>query len=129
MNFVFYTLVDITETSVRFNKNDAAWLQQQNFLTFTQTLSLRVNTVNLKVETVKEDVSAFDFGTEYKGKQQVWKGSFGVEYEGGLTVDMLDDDFDFVPIINNLNETVKLGKNLFLTKDSKFKNLTFNCVD
>lgn len=125
MRFKFYTLVDITKTDARFNKSDPSWHQQQNYLTFLQTLTLRVNVEleNLKTETV--NLKDIGFGSSYKGEHTVWTGEFNVEYEGGLTVEMLDSDFHLVPIINGLQETIKLKDCVFDSKGKQAKNIVF----
>ena len=125
MRFKFYTLVDITKTDARFNKSDPSWHQQQNYLTFLQTLTLRVNVEleNLKAETV--NLKDIGFGSSYKGEQTVWSGEFSVEYEGGLTTEMLDSDFHLVPVINGLDETVKFKDCVFDTKTKTTKNIVF----
>ena len=125
MRFKFYTLVDITKTDARFNKSDPLWHQQQNYLTFLQTLTLRVHVdlENIKTETV--NLKDLGFGSTFKGEQRIWSGEFTVEYEGGLTVDMLDSDFNLVPIINGLDETIKLKDCVFDTKGKQTKNIVF----
>lgn len=125
MRFKFYTLVDITKTDARFNKSDPLWHQQQNYLTFLQTLTLRVNgeIENLTARAV--DVKGLGFGTSYKETHNVWSGEFTVEYEGGLTEEMLYNDFHLVPIISGLNETIKLKDCVFDTKSKQHKNIIF----
>ncbi len=129
MRFKFHTLVDITKTEARFSKSDPCWHQQQNYLTFLQTLGLRVNVDvdNLQSETV--NLTGLGFGSSYKGEHRVWTGEFIVEYENGLSLDMLENDFHLVPVINNLEETVKLKDCVFDTKSKQSKNIIFKCVD
>jgi hypothetical protein len=129
MRFKFYTLIDITETRARFDKNDTLWHQQQNYLTLVQTLGLRVNTAIDNLEKNELDLTELDFGTQYKGKHSVWSGTIHIEYEDGLTLDVLEQDFNLVPVINNLEETIKLKDCVFDTKNSQTKNIIFKCVD
>lgn len=129
MNFEVLTLIDITETGARFDKVDPLWLQQQNYMTFLQTLGLRVNPYITGVKTITDDITGLGFGTTYKGKQKVWKVDFNVEYEGGITVDGLINDFHLVPVINNLEETIRLKDCMFDSKNPKTCNIIFKCVD
>ena len=129
MKFEVLTLIDITETKARFNKTDPLWLQQQNYITFVQTLGLRVNSYIDKTKVLVDDVTGLGFGTSYKGQQKVWKVGFTVEYEGGLSVEDLVNDFHLVPVINNLEETIKLKDCMFDSKNPKTCNIIFKCVD
>ena len=61
--------------------------------------------------------------------QNVWTFEFSIEYEGGLNVDMLKDDFDLVPFINGLTETAKFPVTVFRSKDSKLTNIIFEQLD
>ena len=121
MHFIIKTLVDITETNARRGDGDA-YKQQQNFMSALQTIGIRANPSNIKV-TCQEDSTA-EFGSKYKGKHTVWTMLFEIEY-GGTSVDMLVEDFDLVPFIDNLQETAKFEKAIFFTKDSKNKNIIF----
>jgi len=125
MRFKFYTLVDITKTDARFNKSDPSWHQQQNYLTFLQTLALRVNVEIENLTAHAIEIKGLGFGSSYKEIQNVWSGEFNVEYEGGLTVEMLNNDFHLVPIINGLDETIKLKDCVFDTKNKQTKNIVF----
>lgn len=120
MIFKAYTLVDITQTDAR--RHDAPLLvnQQANFNTFYNTVGLRTNPTDfdVTVEECKLDDLEIKFGTNFKGKQKVWIAEFYVEAEDSTTVELLDTDFDLVPIITNLNETVKLDKGLFITQSN-----------
>jgi hypothetical protein len=75
------------------------------------------------------DLTELDFGKQYKGKHSVWSGTIHIEYEDGLTLDVLEQDFNLVPVINNLEETIKLKDCVFDTKNSQTKNIIFKCVD
>jgi hypothetical protein len=37
--------------------------------------------------------------------------------------EILEQDFDLVPVVPNLNETIKINNNVFRTNDKKAKNL------
>lgn len=128
MRFELRTLIDCTKTNARFNKNDSSWHQQQNYLTVIQTLGLRVNPIIEQNKVLTEDVKKSNFGSEYKGKHKIWIIEFRIEYESGLSVQNLENDFNLVPVISGLDETAKFEKNLFLTKDDQYKNIDFSVI-
>ena len=122
-SFDIYTLVDITNTGAKRNQDPFAYKQYQNYLTVLQTIGLRVNpTIDHDPVIVTEYPK---FGTAYKGTHTVWKLPVLIEYEGALTVDMLNNDFKLVPFISNLNETAKFDRCVFETLDNKYKNINF----
>lgn len=130
MKFEIYTLIDITETQARFNKNDPLWHQQQNFMTVVQTLGLKANPVVKKSPTqFTADLKDYDFGSKFKGKKSIWHFEFEYEQQEAVTVDTLIDDFDLVPVITNLNENTKFDNSMFVTKNSSSRNIIVNCVD
>lgn len=128
MKFTAKTLVDITETGARKGTSEPKLVNQhQNFLTVLQTIGLRVN-INVDNSPQCKQESARDFGSLYTGKQNVWTFEFEVEYQDALSVEMLKNDFDLVPVILGLDETAKITNSVFRTKDSKEKNIVFNLV-
>lgn len=130
MNFRINTLIDITETKARRQDNDKfAYKQQANFQTLLQTLGLRTQVFYDNSPSFdKLSTSKFDFSDKYIGKQNVWTFDFYIEYEGGLSLDMLTEDFDLIPIITGLNETIDTDKALFRTT-GKDKNILFSVND
>ena len=130
MRFIICTLIDITETGCRRGEDPTQYRQQQNFLTVMQTIGLRVNpTYVTPPETIKEIPSKLGLGTSYKTKQTVWKYTFDVDYEGALDVQTLENDFDLIPVIGGLNETVVLDMPQFITKNTNKTNIIFILSD
>jgi hypothetical protein len=130
MKFKVITLTDISKTDARRGEDSVAWRQQQNYNTFIGTLGLRVNPiVDDKPVMKKRAIGNLGFGSDFKGQQNVWELNFSIEYEGGLTLDMLEQDFDLIPFIGSLEETVKIDPPVFRTNDSKTKNIIFKYVD
>lgn len=125
MKYELHTLVDITNPIQKdntFYKN-----QYQNYLTMIQTLSLRAN-VEIFTKTSKiVDINTLAFGRQYAGEQKVWSMIFGYDYE--FTTDMLITDFNCVPFIDQLSETVEFDFVSFLTNSTKSKNIIFNLLD
>jgi len=130
MKFIVHTLVDITETRARRGEESFLLQQQQNYLTFLQTLGLRVNLSEL-VSPVAEKISIkdYNFGSNHTGNHQVWTFKFTVEYADALDIDMLENDFDLVPVITELSETVELKQAAFRTKDVQERNILFLLAD
>lgn len=129
--FLLYTLVDITETKIyRHQETEPlAKNQQQNFLTLLQTIGLRVNPTYTQSPAVeKTNLDRWHFGSEYKGRHSIWAFEFSIEYEGGLTDEqgneagLLIKDLHFVPIINNLTETINIRLPVFDTGSSDYRN-------
>ena len=130
MRFRIQTLVDITETRARRQGEDKfAYKQEANFQTVLQTIGMRVNIEYDNSPRFEEiTVTKILFDDKYKGKQMLWTFEFDVEYEDALTLEMLKGDFDLIPIITGLNETVELQKALFRTA-GKDTNIVFSVVD
>jgi len=129
MKFELHTLVDITETNARFNKNSKDWQQQQNYMTCLQTIGLRVNPVIDKLSYEQKDIKGLGFGKKYKDVQQIWTLKFHIEYENATDIDKLTTDFNLVPIITGLNETIDFKNKSFITDNKDHTNIIFNYVD
>ena len=130
MRFQIRTLVDITETNARFDKNNPAWHQQQNFITVIQTLGLRCN-LSYEKPVWSETMSLKEqgFGSSFRGEQTVWFFEFTPDFEGIMDEQTVIKDLDLIPIITGLDETVKLKKPVFETQDSKSRNTVVKCID
>lgn len=127
MNFDIYTLVDITNTGAKRNQDPRAYKQYQNYLTILQTIGLRVNpTIN---STPVLTATYPRFGSAFKGTLKVWKLNVEIEYEDALNIDMLTNDFDFVPFIVGLDESVEFKTCVFRTTDTEQKNIVFTIND
>lgn len=130
MQFKVQTLVDITETNARRGEESLPLKQQHNYLTFLQTLGLRVNISQIQPPIVEEvQLKDYTFGSVYTGKHRVWTFIFTVEYVGALDINMLQHDFDLVPFISNLTETPSFSKSAFRSTDAKECNIAFSVID
>jgi hypothetical protein len=128
------TLIDITETNQTRNRSTdkLACSQQANWMTFVQTLMLRTN-VLCNTPTVSEysaaELKKLGFGSDYKTKQKVWEVSISTEeYHTLPEVKDLEDDFNMVPVISDLNESIVINNNVFRTTP-KAKNIIFQADD
>ena len=76
--------------------------------------------------SVKEQiVDKYLFGKDFQGKQKVWSVTATPDQEESVNSDMLKDDFDLVPMINGLDESIKQHNELFLTRDENKANILF----
>lgn len=129
MRFIIQTVVDVTETNARKGTDKKAENQQQNYNTVIQTLGLRANVEPIQSRTEILDLGdkslELAFGKNIKGKQRVWTIELENPFEGAITIDSLKDDFDLVPVISDLDETVSLHNKMFSTKHETDTNIFF----
>ncbi len=129
---LIYTLIDISETKMyNSNSKDKKLVgQQANFMTFFQTLCLRQNYLYADPPVLQsfteKKLRELGFGTDYKGNHNVWCIELTVD-EGREfgTDEILQEDFDLVPVISGLDETIEINNKVFRTTDKKAKNITF----
>jgi hypothetical protein len=124
------TLVDITQTNVNRPKQGSQKEldQQRNFTTLKQCLEIRSNIMfDIGPQTELKDIKGLGFGSEYKGKHQVWIFRFnpernGAYVENGDEIGCLYTDIDQVPIVKSLAETINIDKAIFDLKNPLSKN-------
>lgn len=125
------TLIDITHTKVnRLNQGTQLQLDQnKNFITLSQCIELRsIVHYETSPELEKIDIKNLEFGSNYKGKHNVWTFRFNPDRSGvyiddkGDGLGFLVNDLHEVPVIKNLTETINIDKAVFDLKDSKLKN-------
>jgi hypothetical protein len=131
------TLVDITRTQVtRLSQGTNLQLDQnRNFITLMQCIELR-SVVSYEQSPIVEkiEIKNLDFGSAFKGKQNVWTFRFSPDRVGvyanekDLKIGALFDDLHAVPIIKNLTETINIDKAIFNLQDSQFKNTTIKAI-
>jgi hypothetical protein len=130
MRIKLYTLVDITETGARRSDDAKLFRQQQNFLTVMQTIGLRVNPIYIKPPSLTNTTpKMYNLGTSYKGNHNIWEYVFEIEHEGALSEEILINDFNLIPIIDQLTETVKFDNAVFITKNPNLNNIYFEIDD
>lgn len=147
--FEVYSLVDITATGIvapynsKFKQviddsdtiinNERLWNKsrnkQRNWETVVQVLGLRSlpNILNTP-ESRYDDLSNYEFGSDYTGKENVWVFRFTTEHIGLFSgsrsnTELLDQDLHQVPITVNLDETVDINPSIINTLDPKIRNL------
>lgn len=120
MAFIIKTLVDITNTNAK-RENRFEYQQQQNYLTLLQTISLRSNPSIIEPPVASKVNTHKDFGI--KGNNNVWTMVFDFEAASSHSVEMLIGDLDLVPVIANLEETIKLDPSAFFTTNGKINTI------
>jgi len=127
MRFELRTLVDITQTNARRGQEEKAVAQQANYNTVLQTVMLRANIIPGNVEKTTQNVDN-QFGSNARGKQSVWTFTFDCDYEGAINVDMLEKDFDLVPVITGLDETFNVHNKAFSATHPSDTNIVFKTI-
>ena len=127
MRFRIKTLVDITQTNAPRGTDPLLVKQQQNFNSFYNVIGLRTNPTDFDITC--EETAVSGFGSFYKGKHKVWTVEFVVEAEDSTSVDIMQSDFDLVPILNNLTETAKEQKMFITQSNPKKTNILFERID
>lgn len=130
MRFQIKTLVDVTETNARKGQDLLEFNQQANFNTLYNTIGLRTNPTDFKITVEHVDLKNLGFGSNYKGKHNVWTVGFYVEADQSTSVEFMNADFDLIPIITGLTETANLDKGLFITHSNHGRtNIIFEQID
>jgi len=130
------TLIDITNTNVRrINQGTQQQLDQfRNWTTLLQCIGLRSN-INYdrdpRVETL--DVKGLGFGSEYRGRHQVWTFQFRPDRpdtfaDESEAVALLEKDLDKIPMILNLTETINTQRAVLDTSDESFANTVVKAI-
>ena len=128
MRFRLRTLIDITETGQHRGPDKLAADQQANFNSLIQVIGLRANPTPLVCNPVRGPITKLGFGSNYKGENSYWEFDFEIEY-GETQIETLIEDFQMVPVITGLKETIQLEIPVFETKCSKKRNIVFEKID
>ena len=127
--YTVYTLIDITDSGVVSPKTSASgYFQAQNLNTFIQSISLRSQPVLSSVQILdSQDISKYEFGTNFTGTHTVWVLKFASETADAWKKDnndvyMLKEDFDKMPIHEDLNETISIDPEIIDTNTVNKKN-------
>lgn len=124
------TLIDITNTDVRrINQGTQQELDQyRNWTTLLQCIGLRaIIEYDRNPQVTVEDISKMGFGSQYKGKQNVWTFQFRPDRANAFgdktsPIALLQQDLDKVPVILNLAETINTQHAIFDLNDIKWAN-------
>ncbi len=124
MIYCLHTFVDITNTGVwrRESGNEKLRDQQQNFNTVLQTIGLRAN-IEYRRRPEMERAPADSHGFSLKDTVNIWTFEWycdreAVWTEGEDPLALLKLDFDLVPFIPNLDETLVMKPSVFKSTGS-----------
>lgn len=130
MRYKIYTLVDITRTGQYRNEpgRELARLQQQNFDTVIQTIGMRANLSYVTPPKVKIDIPK-NYNIKGDELSNIWVFDWEVDREDLFLYNddelyRLKEDFDLVPYISGLTETVKKEPAIFRSGE----NISFEIV-
>lgn len=121
------TLIDITETGEHHGPNEKSVNQQANYNTLIQVLGLRANPNPLKTVSHVGSLAGLGFGSSYRGKHRYWESEVEIEY-GEVPIEDFVEDFDLVPVITELDETVNIKTPIFSAQDPKSRNIVITSV-
>jgi hypothetical protein len=122
MEYTLYTTVDITGTGqyrADSGKETERW-KEQNFQTVLLTLGLRANILYSKPPSVTYTEGASLLGFSTKQPVNIWRFDFNTERDYLFELDSnpvgyLLEDFDAVPYIAGLDESMTQNYNVFVT--------------
>lgn len=124
-----FTLVDVTATDVTKGES-LARDQHRNWETVMQVLGLKTQPVIIHYPAywLNEELQYFQFGDFYEGSHTVWAWQFRGERNDFYSIEMLEEDFDQVPVILGLQETAKFMLPVFFSR-GHLKNIYFKELD
>jgi len=128
MRYKILSLLDITKTMARRNRSqdDKAVNQHANYMTFENSLQLRSN-MNIVEGPIMEkmDISNLKFGDAYKGEHTVWSLLIEPDFPDAVKQEFLEEDFDLIPMITGLDETITIKTGVYRTTDPDYTNVLF----
>lgn len=135
-SYVAYTLIDVSDTEVTDPDffDTLEYNQFQNLNTLSQIMGLRTQPIILEVTLEKNvNIKNYNFGSEFSGKQNVWKIKFSSESNDPWKME--NDDFYFlkkdingIAFISGLSETAKFKIDVFDAYSTSNKNIYFKNV-
>ena len=128
MRYKILSLMDITKTKVRRGQFEDVKIVNQfsNYMAFENSLLLRSNMNSISPPTSEiQDSTNLKFGDNYVGEHMVWTTVIEPDFPDAVSIDTLQEDFDLVPMLIGLNETVNIKTGVFRTKDLDYTNVLF----
>ena len=130
MEYKLYTTVDITNTGQyrhELGKESDRW-REQNFQTVIQTLGMRAN-INFNKSPKSIEISGHVLGFNTSNIIRVWQFDFSAERanffeKDGDPIGNLIEDFDGIPYISGLDESMEQNYDVFVTEGPS-RNIIF----
>lgn len=124
MRYTIYTTVDITNTGQYRNESgkEALRWKEQNFQTVLQTIGIRAN-IRFEEKPRLLEIAGSVVGFNTSDIIKVWTFTFETEREYPLT-HALVEDFDGVPYISGLDESMEQNLDVFVT-EGPARNIVF----
>lgn len=130
MEYKLYTTVDITNTGQYRHESgkEADKWREQNFQTVLQTVGMRANVSYTKPPRSME-ISGHILGFNTSNIIRVWQFDFSAERENffeknGDPIGNLIEDFDGIPYISGLDESMEQNYDVFVTEGPS-RNIIF----
>ena len=131
MEYRLYTTVDITHTGqyrAEVGREKERW-QEQNFQTLLQIIGIRAN-ITFTDKPAPIQISGKVVGFNTGDIINVWQFEFNTERDNlfevnGDPIGFLIEDFDGVPYIAGLDESMEQNYNVFVT-EGKSRNIVFH---
>jgi hypothetical protein len=130
MRYTIYTTVDITNTGQYRHEpgKEADQWKEQNFQTILQTLGIRTNvSFENKPSVINTRGDIFGFNTANIIKVWVFEFTTERDYPFGTNknlVEFLETDFEAVPYISGLDESMQQNYDIFVTEGPS-RNIIF----
>lgn len=130
MDYTLYTTVDITNTGQYRHEpgKEIERSKEQNFQTVLQTLGIRAN-IQFKKKPAMLEVQGKLLGFNTSQVIRVWQFDFSTEQDNFFEynsnpIGYLLEDFDAVPYISGLDESMEQNYSVFVT-DGPSRNIIF----
>jgi hypothetical protein len=128
MRYKILSLLDITKTMARRTRSveEKPANQYANYMTFENSLQLRSN-VNIVSGPIaeKQDITNLMFGENYVGEHMVWTTVIEADFPDAVSIDTLKEDFDLVPMLIGLDESINIKTGVYRTDDVDYTNVLF----
>ena len=128
MRYKILSLIDITKTGVhkRSAENEKPVHQNTNYMAFENSLLLRSNmTIVSGPKAQKQDITNLKFGENYQGEHMVWSTVVEPDFPDAVSVETLQNDFDLIPMLIGLDETINIKIGVYRTTDADYTNILF----
>ena len=100
--------------------------QHANYMTFENSLQLRSNVIIVSGPTAeKQDITNLKFGENYEGENMVRTTVIEPDFPDAVRKEFFEEDFDLIPMIIGLDETIKIKTGAYRTMDPEHTNILF----